>query len=133
MDDIPNMEFRENIAQWARQIRRHPSAARRREQFLAATGPIYMPIQDFQSEDSNGKGFHFLKETNMISRKGKRRIEYEGNLYYWYVRVNDRGHRVHILSEDRKIHLEYPFLDTELPVTPKEIRDRLKAYHYSDL
>ena len=64
----------------------------------------------------------------MISHKGKRRIEYEGNLYYWYVRVNDRGHRVHILSDDRKIYLEYPFLDTELPVTPREIRDRLEEY-----
>ncbi len=65
----------------------------------------------------------------MISTKNKRKIEYEGISYYWYVRINDRGHRVHIISVDKKVHLEYPFLDTELPVTPQDIKKHLREYH----
>ena len=59
----------------------------------------------------------------MVSRKNKRKIVYEGTNYYWYVRVDALGHRVHILSEDKKVHLECPFLDTEIPVTPQNIRN----------
>ncbi len=54
----------------------------------------------------------------MVSKKNKRKIVYEGTNYYWYVRINEHGHRVHIISDDKKVHLEYPFLDTEIPVTP---------------
>lgn len=64
----------------------------------------------------------------MVHSKNKRKIEYGGNTYYWYVRITDRGHRVHILSNDKKVHLEYPFLDTEVPVTPQDIRNHLKDY-----
>lgn len=67
----------------------------------------------------------------MVSRKNKRRIEYEGTTYYWYVRINDHGHRIHIISDDKKVHLEYPFSDTEVPVTPQEIRKHLKAYLFA--
>ncbi|MDE7416678.1 MAG: hypothetical protein K2N44_10345 [Lachnospiraceae bacterium] len=66
---------------------------------------------------------------NMVLQNNKRKIEYEGTCYYWYVRVNDYGHRVYIVSEDKKVHLEYPFLDTEIPVTPQEIRKHLKEYY----
>lgn len=51
----------------------------------------------------------------MVSKKNKRKIVYEGTNYYWYVRINEHGHRVHIISDDKKVHLEYPFLDTEIP------------------
>lgn len=64
----------------------------------------------------------------MVSKKDKREIVYEGTPYYWYVRVNEHSHRVHIISADKKVHLEYPFLDTEIPVTQKEIRNHLKKY-----
>ena len=64
----------------------------------------------------------------MVSGKNKRKIEYEGTDYYWYVRVNDHGHKVHIISEDKNLHLEYPFIDTEVPVTPQNIRKHLKKY-----
>lgn len=57
----------------------------------------------------------------MVSKKNKRKIVYEGTNYYWYVRINEHGHRVHIISDDKKVHLEYPFLDTEIPVTPQDI------------
>lgn len=65
----------------------------------------------------------------MVSKKNKHKIEYEETTYYWYVRVNDNGHRVHIISDDKKIHLEYPFLDSEIPVTPSEVRNHLREYH----
>lgn len=64
----------------------------------------------------------------MVHSKNKRKIEYDGNTYYWYVRLTNRGHRVHILSNDKKVHLEYPFLDTDVPVTPRDIRNHLRDY-----
>ena len=70
---------------------------------------------------------------NRVSKKNKRKIEYEGTVYYWYVRIGDRGHRVNIISGDKKVHLEYPFPDTEVPVTPQEIREHLKKYQESTL
>ena len=36
----------------------------------------------------------------MVAKKGKRKIEYEGNIFYWFVRADDNGRlRIHILSE----------------------------------
>ena len=67
----------------------------------------------------------------MVSSKGKRKIIYGDSVYYWYIRIDDKGHRLHIISDDKKIHLEYPFLDTEMPVTPGLVRKRLEEY-YSD-
>lgn len=65
----------------------------------------------------------------MVFKKNKRKIHYEGTNYYWYVRVNGHSHRVHIISDDKKVHLEYPFFDTEIPVTPKDIRNHLKKFY----
>lgn len=64
----------------------------------------------------------------MVSKRDKRKIVYEGKNYYWYVRVNEHGHRVHVISADKKVHFEFPFLDTEIPITPKEIRNHLKEH-----
>lgn len=70
----------------------------------------------------------------MVSKKGKRKIEYAGAVYYWYVSVNRHGeyrhgHRIHIISDDKKVHLQYPFIDTEAPVTPQMIRNHLKEHY----
>lgn len=60
----------------------------------------------------------------MVSKRGKRKIEYIGKIFYWYVKVNEKGNlRIHIISEDKKINLEYPPLDSEVPVTQSYIRD----------
>ncbi len=64
----------------------------------------------------------------MISAKNKREITYNGTTFYWYVRMDDKGHRIHILSEDKHINLEYPLLDTEISVTPCVIKGYLKEY-----
>lgn len=70
-----------------------------------------------------------MRHDSMITEKNKRKITYEGINYYWYVRINEYGHRVHIISQDKKVHLEYPFFDTEVPVTPQDIRKHLKEYY----
>lgn len=65
----------------------------------------------------------------MISKKGKRKFEFEGNIFYWFVRVNHVGHqRIHIISEDKKVNLEFPPLDSEVPIEPSYIRELLKRY-----
>lgn len=62
-------------------------------------------------------------------KERKRKIEYEGNIFYWFVRADDNGRlRIHILSEDKKINLEYPPFDSEVPVTPSYIRRLLDNY-----
>lgn len=65
----------------------------------------------------------------MVLKKGKRKIEFDGNIFYWFVRVNNDGHlRIHILSEDKQINLEYPPFDSEVPVTPAYIKRLLTRY-----
>lgn len=65
----------------------------------------------------------------MISTKGKRKIEYEGSIFYWFVRMNKEGVlRIHILTEDKKINLDYPLFDSEVAVTPAYIRHLLDGY-----
>lgn len=65
----------------------------------------------------------------MVSKKGKRKIEYDGKTFYWFVRANDTGIlKIHILSEDKKNNLEYPLFDSEVPVTPSYIRYLLEGY-----
>ncbi len=66
----------------------------------------------------------------MLSRKGKRKLEYKGESFYWFVRADRQGSpRIHILSEDKKINLEYPTFDLEAPVTPVYIKHLLKKYY----
>ena len=68
----------------------------------------------------------------MVSKKRKRKIVYNDKIFYWFVRVNDNGNmRIHILSEDKKINLEYPpfdSVDSELPATPSYIRRLLDNF-----
>lgn len=65
----------------------------------------------------------------MVSKKGKRKIKYNDNIFYWYVRKTHEGSlRIHILSKDKRVNLEFAPFDTELPVTPKEIKAKLERY-----
>ncbi len=68
----------------------------------------------------------------MVSKKGKRKIEYNGNVYYWFVRKNSLGiPKIHILSEDKKINLEYHLFDSEVASTKKEVERLLRIYFSS--
>ena len=61
----------------------------------------------------------------MISTKGKRKLIYQGVAYYWYIAKTDDDHPViHIPSEDKKVHLTFPF-DKELSVGTHYIEDIL--------
>ena len=65
----------------------------------------------------------------MIAKKGKRKIEYNGELYYWFVRTDKANiSKIHILSDDKKINLEYPLFDSEIPATPAYIKHLLDDY-----
>ena len=58
----------------------------------------------------------------MINKKGKRKIIFKDKEYYWFVRVEkDGSHRIHIMTEDKKINLAFPMFDTEVAVTPADI------------
>lgn len=61
----------------------------------------------------------------MISRKGKRKLIYQGVTYYWYIAKDDEEHPIiHISSEDKKMHLTVPF-DKELSIGTHYIEDIL--------
>ncbi|MCM1228664.1 MAG: hypothetical protein NC489_00875 [Ruminococcus flavefaciens] len=64
----------------------------------------------------------------MVSKKNKRKIIFNDSVFYWYVRIDDGCHRVHIISDDKKIHLICPFVDTEMLVTPLSVRSYLEEY-----
>lgn len=65
----------------------------------------------------------------MVSNKGKRKLVFNGKTFYWFVRKSAEGKiRIHILSEDKKMYLECPPFDSEVSVTPKEIRLILKNH-----
>ena len=62
-----------------------------------------------------------------VSSKGKRKHIYNGETYYWYVRNNSDGNtRIRIVSEDKKISIESPVFDTEVPVTGAYINTLLE-------
>lgn len=57
-----------------------------------------------------------------INTKGKRKIIFNNEVYYWFVKIEkDGSHRIHILTEDKKINRVYPMVDTEVSVTPSYI------------
>ena len=65
----------------------------------------------------------------MVLKKGKRKIQYNGQSFFWFVRADKTNtQRIHILSEDKKVNLEYPLLDSEVPVTPSYIRHLLEHH-----
>ncbi len=45
----------------------------------------------------------------MVSKKNKRKIVYEGTNYYWYVRINEHGHRVRITDEIPEMLIKWVF------------------------
>ncbi len=64
-----------------------------------------------------------------VSPKGKRKYIYNNETYYWFVRKNSEGiFRIHIISYDKKINLERPMFDTEVPVTGAYINTLLDEY-----
>ncbi len=62
-----------------------------------------------------------------INTKGKRKIVFNDEVYFGFVKIEkDGSHRIHILTEDKKINLVYPVVDTEVSVTPGYICELLE-------
>ena len=58
----------------------------------------------------------------MISKKGKRKLEFQGNTYYWHIKEDrDKNLRIHISSEDKSFYLTCGF-DREIGVGTRHIK-----------
>lgn len=68
----------------------------------------------------------------MINKKGKRKVEYGGQTYYWYVKKQSGVPRIRILSADKKTQLNYGF-DKEVPVSNRYIKNLLDLHFAEDL
>lgn len=65
----------------------------------------------------------------MILKKGKRKIVFQEHIFYWFVRTNPAGYqKIHIMSEDKKVNLEFPPIDSEVPIEPSYIKELLKKH-----
>ncbi len=64
----------------------------------------------------------------MILKKGKRKLNYNGTVYYWYIKYPC----IYIISEDKKLHLKYGF-DKEIPIGPQYIKDLIERYNNPSL
>ncbi len=65
----------------------------------------------------------------MVSKKGKRKLVYGDKVFYWYVRMTEGRHRIHVISEDKKIRICAPFCDTEESVTPAAVRALIDKHY----
>lgn len=64
----------------------------------------------------------------MISTKGKRKVNFGGETFYWYVKKNAMGSpKIHISSEDKKVRWEYGF-DREMTVDNGYIKKLLETH-----
>lgn len=66
--------------------------------------------------------------TGMISKKGKRKLEFQGNTYYWHIKEDrDKNPRIHISSEDKSFYLTCGF-DREIGVGTRHIKALLSGF-----
>lgn len=64
-----------------------------------------------------------------VSPKRKRKLLIDDTLFYYFIRKNNDGiPRLHIISDDKKINLERPLFDTEVPVLKSYIYKIIKEY-----
>ncbi|MEO3944863.1 hypothetical protein [Gorillibacterium sp. CAU 1737] len=63
----------------------------------------------------------------MLNAKGKRKLEFRGSHYYWYIKLHDGTPKIHILSEDKKVQLCYGF-DKELSIAKSYVIDLLSQH-----
>ncbi len=64
-----------------------------------------------------------------VSPRGKRKIIVRDRLFFWFVRKNNDGiPRLHIISDDKKLRTERALFDTEIPVTPEEVRKVIEEW-----
>ncbi len=64
----------------------------------------------------------------MISTKGKRKVTFQNQNYYWCIKKNEAySPQIHISSEDKKLQLEYGF-DREIAIDNTYIKGLLSRH-----
>lgn len=64
----------------------------------------------------------------MISTKGKRKLEYNGINYYWYIKKDsDQIPRIHVVSEDKTLQLTFGF-DREIGIGTQYVKELLARH-----
>lgn len=59
-------------------------------------------------------------------------IRWDGILYYWFIQSDEANIlKIHVLSSDKKMNLECPLFDREVPVTPAYVKHLLDDYFKS--
>lgn len=67
----------------------------------------------------------------MVSSKGKRKIVFNEQNFYWHIQKSDAGHpQIIVVSEDKSVYLKRGF-DKELSIDPGYIRELLEL-EYKD-
>lgn len=67
----------------------------------------------------------------MVSSKGKRKLLFNGQTFYWHIQKNDAGYpQIIIVSEDKSVYLKQGF-DKELSIGSGYIRNLLEL-EYKD-
>lgn len=64
----------------------------------------------------------------MIATKGKRKLEYDGINYYWYIKKDsDLIPRIHVVSEDKALQLTFSF-DREMGIGTQYVKELLAKH-----
>lgn len=64
----------------------------------------------------------------MISTKRKRKLEYKGIHYYWYIKKDsDHIPRIYVVSEDKTLRLTFSF-DSEIGIGTQYVKKLLEKY-----
>ena len=65
-----------------------------------------------------------------VNAKNKRKLIYNGQLFYWYVRKKQDGiPRLHIISDNKKVNLDRPLFDAEVTVVREYVVKQLDDYY----
>jgi len=68
----------------------------------------------------------------LLSEKGKRKLEYQGRIYYWYIKKDaDDVPKICIISDDKKLQLKHGF-DREMIIGPAYIKGLLQR-HFTEI
>lgn len=66
----------------------------------------------------------------MINTKRKRKIVFREKTFYWYIKKDETGYpHIVVFSEDKKIRLNAPLIDSESIGGPRDVAELLEAYY----
>ena len=69
----------------------------------------------------------------MISGKGKRKLQFEGTTYFWWIKKDASGHpRIYVISEDKRVYFERSF-DKEIGIGTGYIESLLRVHEEQEI